>query len=105
MHLRRPLLPRTVSTAVFASVVAFGGAARAQQPPAPPPDPSPAPPPTDPAPAPPAVASGPVAGYHNGLFYLRDPSDTFRLYVQGRVHVDFLDSIGPGIPQLPASQA
>ena len=28
-------------------------------------------------------------GYHNGSFYVRSPDDVFRLYVMGRVHVDY----------------
>ncbi len=43
-----------------------------------------------------------TAGYHNGSFFLRDKSDVFRLYVQGRVHADWLDQLGPGVTSLPA---
>ena len=39
----------------------------------------------------------PLAGYHGGLFYLRDESDNYRLYVQGRAHVDFYSYAGPGV--------
>ncbi len=42
-----------------------------------------------------------TAGYHNGSFFLRDKSDTFRLYVQGRVHADWLDQLGAGVSELP----
>ncbi len=44
----------------------------------------------------------PLAGYHNGLFYLRDSADVFRLYIQGRVHVDALTWLAPGVASLPA---
>lgn len=43
----------------------------------------------------------PLAGFRDGLFYLRDRDDVFRLYVQGRVHVDALASFGPGVADLP----
>lgn len=46
--------------------------------------------------------SPPLAGFRDGLFYLRDKDDVFRLYVQGRVHVDALASLGPGVNDLPA---
>ena len=39
----------------------------------------------------------PLAGYHGGLFYLRDESDDYRLYVQGRAHIDFYSYAGPGV--------
>jgi hypothetical protein len=42
-----------------------------------------------------------TAGYHNGSFFLRDKSDIFRLYVQGRVHADWLDQFGAGVASLP----
>lgn len=45
------------------------------------------------------------SGYHNGSFYVRSPDDVFRLYVQGRVHVDFYDAFGPGLDQLGPGQA
>lgn len=41
------------------------------------------------------------AGWYDGLFFLRDASDNFRLYVQGRVHVDFYSYFGPGLGSLP----
>ena len=41
------------------------------------------------------------AGWYDGLFFLRDSSDNFRLYVQGRVHVDFNSYFGPGLGSLP----
>lgn len=65
-----------------------------------PPPPAPA---TAPAVAPPV--SAPLAGYHNGLFFLRDEADIFRLYVQGRVHVDALTWLGPGVGSLGPDSA
>src|SRR5258708_7332162 len=52
-----------------------------------------------------AVAEPPLAGFHNGLFYLRDQKDIFRLYVQGRVHVDGIMWRGPGVTSLEADSA
>src|SRR5262249_27916093 len=60
--------------------------------PEPPPPPPPAPPP-EAMPAPP-----PLAGWHGGLFYLRDPNDNFRLYFQGRAQIDWYSYFGPGVP-------
>ncbi len=40
----------------------------------------------------------PLAGYHDGLFYLRDPNDNFRLHLQTRAQVDFYSYLGPGVP-------
>jgi len=39
----------------------------------------------------------PLAGYHSGLFYLRDADDNYRLYLQGRAHIDFYSFFGPGV--------
>jgi phosphate-selective porin len=39
----------------------------------------------------------PLAGWHNGVFYLRDTTDNFRLYIQGRAQVDFYSYAGPGV--------
>jgi phosphate-selective porin len=39
----------------------------------------------------------PLAGYHGGLFYLRDRNDNFRLFLGGRLHVDSLNYFGPGV--------
>jgi len=41
-----------------------------------------------------------TAGYHNGSFFLRDRSDIFRLYIQGRVHADWLQQFGAGVGSL-----
>jgi hypothetical protein len=96
--------------------------ARAQEPPtavapaptapadASPSSPPPPPPPADVVepPAPPAAADAeppPLAGYRNGVFYLRDKEDVFRLYLQGRIHVDALSFWGPGVSSLPPAEA
>ena len=39
----------------------------------------------------------PMAGWHNGLFFLRDRNDKFRLYVQARAQVDAYTYFGPGV--------
>jgi phosphate-selective porin len=55
------------------------------------------------APAQPAVDASlgkdgyPLAGYRGGLFYLRDSNDDYRLYLQGRAHLDFYSYAGPGV--------
>lgn len=41
----------------------------------------------------------PLAGYHNGLFFLRDHHDNFHLYIQGRSQIDFYSFLGGGVPQ------
>src|SRR4051812_46863271 len=66
-----------------------------------------APPAPDPGPVPAALPPEPpsVAGWHDGLFYLRDRGDNFRLYVQGRVHADGVGFFGPAATALPADQA
>lgn len=52
----------------------------------------------DPAKNPALAKDGhPLAGYHDGLFYLRDENDNFRLYVQGRAQIDSYNYLGPGI--------
>lgn len=50
------------------------------------------------APAP----SGPLAGFNDG-FFIRDPSDNFRLYPRARVNVDFHGFFGPGVADVPAA--
>jgi phosphate-selective porin len=45
------------------------------------------------------------AGYHNGTFYVRSPDDVFRLYLQGRVHADWVDQFGPGTSALAPADA
>jgi phosphate-selective porin len=47
------------------------------------------------------IAPDETAGYHNGTFFVRDRTDTFRMYLQGRVHADWLDQFGPGTSSLP----
>jgi phosphate-selective porin len=44
------------------------------------------------------MAEPPLAGWHGGLFYLRDQTDNFRLYFQGRAQVDTYAYFGPGVP-------
>jgi phosphate-selective porin len=39
----------------------------------------------------------PLAGYHNGLFFLRDHHDNFHLYIQGRSQIDWYSYFGPGV--------
>jgi hypothetical protein len=57
-------------------------------------------------PAPPAPAEPPwSSGYHNGSFYIRSPDDVFRLYVQGRVHVDYYAAFASGLGGLAPGQA
>ena len=51
-----------------------------------------------PAPDPSVAKDGaPLAGYRSGLFYLRDVDDDYRLYLQGRAHLDFYSYFGPGV--------
>lgn len=45
----------------------------------------------------------PLAGWHNGLAYLRDPNDNFRIYLQGRAQVDAYAYAGPGVDALSPS--
>lgn len=40
----------------------------------------------------------PLAGFRSGLFYLRDASDEFRLYLRGRLQFDEYNYFGPGVP-------
>jgi phosphate-selective porin len=98
-------------------------AALAQDQPAPPAVEPPAPPPPPPPPSgdtlsppPPPESNGaatndrsalaadgyPMAGNHNGLFYLRDYNDNFRLHIQGRAQVDFYSYAGPGVEDVAA---
>lgn len=57
--------------------------------------------PADPKPAPSGEALArdgkPLAGWYGGNFYLRDSSDDFRLYVQGRAQIDMYNYLGPGV--------
>lgn len=39
----------------------------------------------------------PLAGYHDGLFFLRSPDDDYRLYVTGRAQIDLYNYFGPGV--------
>ncbi len=65
-----------------------------------PPTPSP-PPPVPPKPDTSALADDghPLAGWHNGYFYIRDPHDNFRLYPQGSAQVDAYTYAGPGLSE------
>src|SRR5215467_13527375 len=57
-----------------------------------------------PAPAPPASPPDgwPLAGRTSEYFYLRDANDEFRLYLQGRAHIDGYWPLGPGVSNLGA---
>lgn len=67
------------------------------------PSPAPAPVASEPGPIAPgdhsslALDGFPMAGWHNGLFFLRDRNDHFRLYVQARMNVDAYTYFGPGV--------
>jgi hypothetical protein len=92
---------------VAASVLLVPAFARAQEPtlePPPPTAPEPPTPPPEPSTEPPKEEP-PLAGFHNGLFFLRDRSDVFRLYVMGRVHVDAISWLGPGVGSLGPDSA
>ena len=52
-----------------------------------------------------APVSAPTSGWYSGTFFLRDADDNFRLYVQGRVHVDFTSFFGPGVGSLAPANA
>lgn len=41
----------------------------------------------------------PLAGYRGGYFFLRDADDNYRLYLQGRAHIDFYGYAGPGVSE------
>jgi phosphate-selective porin len=41
----------------------------------------------------------PLAGYRGGYFFLRDVDDNYRLYLQGRAHIDFYSYAGPGVAE------
>jgi phosphate-selective porin len=55
--------------------------------------------PPPPAPIDPSVGKdgNPLAGYRGGYFFLRDVDDNYRLYLQGRAHIDFYSYAGAGI--------
>jgi hypothetical protein len=112
-------MSRTHRLLVVGAVVALTPTlARAEEPPPEPILPAPA---TEPTPSPPLGQNGtpppatnetvqateeqPLAGFHNGLFYLRDRTDVFRLYVMGRVHVDAIGWLGPGVTSLGPDSA
>jgi hypothetical protein len=58
-----------------------------------------------PAPKPPRNDDKPLAGWHNGFFYIRDATDSFRFYPAGRLHVDGYAPFGAGVSKLPAGSA
>src|SRR5262245_26997097 len=92
---------RLFALLVFAgSKTSFAQTPELPPPPVPPPAPTVEPPPSPPTPPPvePAPAPPPLAGWHGGLFYLRDENDHFRLYFQGRAQVDVYSYFGPGVP-------
>jgi hypothetical protein len=41
----------------------------------------------------------PLAGYHNGLFFLRDRHDNFHLYIQGRMQLDWYSYAGSAVSE------
>jgi phosphate-selective porin len=41
----------------------------------------------------------PLAGFHNGLFFLRDVNDNAHLFIQGRAQIDFFGYAGGGVPE------
>ena len=41
----------------------------------------------------------PLAGFHNGLFFLRDVNDNAHLFIQGRAQIDFFSYAGGGVPE------
>ncbi len=43
----------------------------------------------------------PLAGRHGRYFYVRDPSDRFRLFVTARTHLDAYGYFGPGVSHTP----
>ena len=89
---------------VDASSPAVSSVPGEHQPPEPPPAAAPTPQvlaaATD-APGGAVISPDETSGYHNGTFFVRDRTDAFRLYLQGRVHVDWLDQFGPGTSSLP----
>jgi len=112
-------LGRSIAAAAIfcASTCAFSRAEAAVVPPSPPPPPPPAgrtpqvvtppPPPVKPFPLEVDVPSRTepkmaLAGFRGGVF-LRDPSDDIRVYVRGRLHLDFHSFIGGGASALEAA--
>lgn len=41
----------------------------------------------------------PLAGFHNGSFFLRDVNDNAHLFIQGRSQIDFYSYAGGGVPE------
>jgi phosphate-selective porin len=48
-------------------------------------------------PAPNEAPAPPLAGFHNGQFYLRDANDDFRFYLGARLQIDEYNFFGPGV--------
>jgi hypothetical protein len=96
-----------ILTGLLIALTTVGRTAYAQEPEPPPPvePPAVAEPPPPPLPPPPPAPTPVLAGFHNGTFFLRDKDDIFRLYVQGRVHVDGITYLGPGIAKLGPDSA
>src|SRR4051812_21596804 len=68
-----------------------------------------------PAPVLGAVAAAPIvteppvdtrtAGWYDDIFFLREPTDDFRLYIQGRANIDGYVPFGPGVADLAPGNA
>ena len=101
MHLRSLLIVAVPLALASASLVREAAA----QEPAPTPQPASVPSPQPEPPLPPPAQDAGTSGYHNGNFFIRTPDDVFRLYVQGRVHVDYYAAFGPGLGNLAPGQA
>ena len=52
-----------------------------------------------------SLAEPPLAGYKDGLLYLRDPRDILRLYPHGQLDLDAHGFFGAGVSAVPASLA
>jgi len=44
----------------------------------------------------------PIAGFHRGVFYIREPKDYFRFYARMRAHLDLHAFFGPGVSEVKA---
>jgi phosphate-selective porin len=53
--------------------------------------------PPGPAPSPLSEEPRPLAGFHHGLFFLRDKDDNFQLFLQARSQIDAYSYFGPGV--------
>jgi phosphate-selective porin len=60
-------------------------------------------PPPEPTPSPAEDAAvPPTAGVHNGIFFIRDLDDDYRLYFQGRAMIDVYSFFGAGVEHVPS---